>query len=178
VLPRDIGSPVTAFGVDSNGNKLKSVTVYAYGVARNRLYQAAKRLHVPLTLTDDPGQTDMIVTLKNYYRRRPKLIVDAERRGTPIFVLRANTLTQMENFLMDVFQKEDAGSDDPFGEAMRETETAILRVRAGQEFVDLLPRSSHIRRRQHELVQKARLDSESFGDEPQRRVRIYNRRLA
>ncbi|MCC6805282.1 MAG: AAA family ATPase [Anaerolineae bacterium] len=165
--------------VENGGSKLKPVSVYAYGVARNRLYQAARRLHVPLTLTDDAGQSDMIVTLKNYYRRRPKLIVDAERRGTPIFVLRANTITQMENFLMDVFQKEDTRSEsgDPFGEAMREVEKAITLVRSGQEYVDLAPRPSSIRRRQHELAHRARLDSESFGDEPQRRVRIY-RRLA
>jgi stage III sporulation protein SpoIIIAA len=178
-------SEASRFEVSADsGSKIKPVTVYAYGVARNRLYQAARRLHVPLTLTDDAGQSDMIVTLKNYYRRRPKLIVDAERRGTPIFVLRANTITQMENFLMDVFQsearfgKEDSdASDDPFGEAMRETEKAITLVRSGQEFVDLTPRSSRIRRRQHELAQRARLESESFGDEPKRRVRIY-RRLA
>ncbi len=165
-------------GVEVGSNKMKPVSVYAYGVARNRLYQAARRLHVPLTLTDDAGQSDMIVTLKNYYRRRPKLIVDAERRGTPIFVLRANTITQMENFLMDVFQKEDSrASEDPFGEAMREVEKAILQVRSGQEYVDLAPRPSSIRRRQHELAHRARLESESFGDEPRRRVRI-SRRLA
>jgi len=163
-------------GVDANGSKMKPVSVYAYGVARNRLYQAARRLHVPLTLTDDAGTADMIVTLKNYYRRRPKLIVDAERRGTPIFVLRANTITQMENFLMDVFQKEEGRpTDDPFGDAMRETEAAILQVRSGQEFVDLTPRSATIRRRQHELAHRARLESESYGDEPKRRVRISNR---
>ena len=163
-------------GVDANGSKMKAVSVYAYGVARNRLYQAARRLHVPLTLTDDAGTADMIVTLKNYYRRRPKLIVDAERRGTPIFVLRANTITQMENFLMDVFQKEEGRpTDDPFGDAMRETEAAILQVRSGQEFVDLTPRSATIRRRQHELAHRARLESESYGDEPKRRVRISNR---
>src|SRR5664279_6029199 len=123
---------------------MKPVSVYAYGVARNRLYQAARRMHVPLTLTEDAGQSDMIVTLKNYYRRRPKLIVDAERRGTPIYVLRANTITQMENFLMDVFQKEEPRgvSGDPFGEAMRETEKAITQVRAGQEHIDLAPRPS------------------------------------
>ena len=165
-------------GGEANGSKMKPVSVYAYGVARNRLYQAAKRLHVPLGLTDDAGQSDMIVTLKNYYRRRPKLIVDAERRGTPIFVLRANTITQMENFLLDVFQKEDnRAADDPFGEAMREVEKAIVQVRSGEEFVDLPPRPSSIRRRQHEMAHRARLDSESYGDEPQRRVRIY-RRLA
>ncbi len=149
------------------------MSAYAYGVARNRLYAASRRLHVPLTLTDDAGQADMIVTLKNYYRRRPKLIVDAERRGTPVYVLRANTVTQMENFLMDVFQKDDIRSDDPFGEAMRETETAIMQVRAGEDYVDLAPRPSKIRRRQHEMAHRARLESESFGDEPQRRVRIY-----
>ena len=158
-------------------NKFKPVSVYAYGVARNRLYAASRRLHVPLTLTDDAGQADMIVTLKNYYRRRPKLIVDAERRGTPIYVLRANTITQMENFLMDVFQKDDIRSDDPFGEAMRETEKAIMQVRAGEDYVDLPPRPSSIRRRQHEMAHRARLESESYGDEPQRRVRIYRSSL-
>src|SRR5690606_9578301 len=87
--------------VGLNGT-LTGMRVYAYGVARNRLQQAARRLRVPLTLVDDFAQADAIVTLKNYYRRRPKLIVDAERRGTPIYVLRANTVSQMENFLMDV----------------------------------------------------------------------------
>ena len=52
---------------------------------------------------------------------------------------------------------------------------AITLVRSGQEFVDLAPRPSSIRRRQHELAHRARLESESFGDEPKRRVRISNR---
>src|SRR5690606_617678 len=98
----------------NGGGEGRPMTVYAYGVARNRLQQAARRLHVPLNIIDDFGQSEAVVTLKNYYRRRPKLIVDAERRGMPIYVLRANTVTQMENFLIDVFQLE-ARSSDPFG---------------------------------------------------------------
>jgi hypothetical protein len=156
-------------------NRGKAMTVYAYGVARNRLQQAARRLHLPLTLVDEPAQVDMIVTLKNYYRRRPKLIVDAERKGTPIYVLRANTVSQMENFLTDVFgQDREAGtSEDPFGGAMRETKDAILQVRNGIQYVDLAPQAAPIRRRQHEMAHKARLDSESYGDEPIRFVRIF-----
>lgn len=158
------------------GGNMQSMRVYAYGVARNRLQQAARRLRVPLTLVDDFGQADAIVTLKNYYRRRPKLIVDAERRGTPIYVLRANTVSQMENFLMDVFQTEgDVVSEDPFGEAMRETKAAIMQVRAGADYVDLAPQASHIRRRQHEIARQARLDTISYGEEPQRHVRIRRR---
>jgi stage III sporulation protein SpoIIIAA len=151
---------------------MKPVKVYAYGVARNRLQQAAKRLRVPLLLEDDFSQADAIVTLKNYYRRRPKLIVDAERRGTPIYVLRANTITQMENFLVDVFQPGGADDDDPFGEAMRETESAITQVIAGAPFIDLAPQASHVRRRQHLIARRAHLASVSFGREPQRFVRI------
>src|SRR5690606_11622563 len=129
--------------------------VYAYGVARNRLQQAARRLRVPLTMVDDFAQADAIVTLKNYYRRRPKLIVDAERRGTPIYVLRANTVSQMENFLMDVFQTEGGTvEEDPFGQAIRETKQAILQVRAGAEYVDLAPQAKHIRRKQHEAARQ------------------------
>ncbi len=150
----------------------KEVRVYAYGVARNRLQQAGRRLRVPITLTDDFSQADAIVTLKNYYRRRPKLIVDAERRGTPIYVLRANTVTQMENFLSDMFQLEHEGGYSSFGEAMQETEQAIRRVQSGEDEVDLSPQSSEVRRMQHEMANKAQLGSRSFGREPMRHVRI------
>lgn len=160
-------APFTAAQAGEN----RPMTVYAYGVARNRLQQAARRLHVPLNIIDDFGQSDAVVTLKNYYRRRPKLIVDAERRGMPIYVLRANTVTQMENFLIDVFQLE-ARPNDPFGEAIREAEAAIMKIRAGADYVDLSPQATHVRARQHQLARQAQLETRSFGEEPMRYVRI------
>jgi stage III sporulation protein SpoIIIAA len=162
---------------DGNEPRGQTMRVYAYGVARNRLQQASRRLHVSLNVVDDVGQADAIVTLKNYYRRRPKLIVDAERRGTPIYVLRANTQSQMESFVADVFNIEGGVDDggDPFEDAMREVRAAILRVQAGTQFVDLTPQDPQIRRLQHQMARKARLESESFGEEPERRVRISKR---
>ena len=159
---------------NGNGNAaLQPLRLYAYGVARNRLMQSARRLHVPASVVDDFNQTDAIVTIKNDYRRRPKLIVDAERRGTPIYVLRANTVSQIENFLIDLYGLEDiVRPDDPYGMAMEETKSAILRVRNGAEYVDLNPQDPDTRRRQHEMARQARLYSESYGDEPERRVRI------
>ncbi len=160
-----------------DGGPLQNLNVYAYGVARNRLQQAARRLHVPLTVANDLGGAEAVVTLKNYYRRRPKLIVDAERRGMPIYVLRANTISQMENFLIDVFKLEVTPLD-PFGEALRETEQAIMQVRAGAEFIDLHPQDSSIRRRQHQMARSEEMVSRSYGDDPQRHVRIYRREPA
>jgi len=96
--------------------ELQPVRVYAYGVARNRLAQAARRMRVPLIIVEDLTDIGAIITLKNYYRRRPKLIVDAERRGVGIYVLRANTVSQMEDFISDLFHLNLAESSAGNGE--------------------------------------------------------------
>ncbi len=153
----------------------KAVRVYAFGVARNRLQQAARRLHIPMTMVDDPSQVDMIVTLKNYYRRRPKLIVDAERRGTPIYVLRANTVTQMESFLNDMFHKDNGEDEDGYPDGIREVRDAVYKIKTGTPYVDLSPQPPETRRRQHEFAKQAGLDSESMGVEPDRFVRLSRR---
>ncbi|GAB1419995.1 AAA family ATPase [Anaerolineales bacterium] len=155
-------------------DNMKTLHIYVYGVARNRLYQAGKRLNVPLEVVEDLEMADAVVTLKNYYRKRPRAIVIAEREGKPIFVLRSNTVSQMENFLIDLFKLE-VRSESPFGEAMTEVESAIMSLRSGAYSVDLTPQSSHVRRRQHELARSANLYSESHGEEPKRFVRIYNK---
>lgn len=168
-------SPATNFVPrSSDAEQLQQLKIYAYGVARNRLQQGARRLHVPLQVVDDLGGADAVVTLKQYYRRRPRLIVDAERRGMPIYVLRANTVSQMENFLIDIFKLE-VNPLDPFGEALRETEDAITIVQSGAEYVDLAPQESNIRKQQHDLARQANLASKSFGIEPGRHVRILRR---
>lgn len=156
-----------------NNNGLKPIKAYVYGIARDRLAQSARRLNVPLSLVEDADEADVIITLKNYYRRRPKLIVEAERRGTSVYVLRANTVTQMENFLFDLFQLEER-EDDPASQALREAEDAIEQVRVGQRSIDLRPQPNHLRRRQHDLARQANLISHSYGTEPQRYVRILS----
>ena len=152
---------------------LRPISVYAYGVARNRLEQAARRLSVPLMITDDFGEAEAIVTLKTHYRRRPRLITDGEKRGLSIYVLRANTVTQMENFLLDLFRLNGRKEPDPFGEAMVEAENAISRIRAGEDYIDLKPQASQVRKRQHQLARRAHMQSASVGDEPRRYVTIY-----
>ena len=156
-----------------DGRSLRPVSVYAYGVARNRLEQAARRLSVPLLLTDDFGEAEAIVTLKTHYRRRPRLISDGEKRGLSIYVLRANTVTQMENFLVDLFRLNGRREADVFGEALQEAEQAISRIRAGEDYIDLKPQASQVRKRQHQLARRARMQSASVGNEPRRYVTIY-----
>ena len=155
-------------------SKLEPVRVYPYGVARNRLAQAAKRLSVPAIIVNDLGSANVLVTLRSYYRKRERPIIDAENRNMPIYVLRSNTVKQMQRFLTDLFNlaMDPSGgvSADPI---MQQTRAAIEAVRNGERWVELPPASSYIRRMQHEMARDARLVSHSYGKEPRRRVRIY-----
>ncbi len=152
----------------------KPVRVYPYGVARNRLSQASKRLGVPVVVVDDAGEADLLVTLRSYYRDHQRPIIDAEHRGIPIYVLRANTINQMQQFLGDVFNLAAEPDEEPTSEpALQETQAAINAVLNGERWVELPPATAYIRRLQHQMARQANLTSHSYGKEPRRRVRIF-----
>ena len=56
---------------------------------------------------------------------------------------------------------------------MREAEEAAYQVMLDSRAVELSPQTSYIRRQQHQLAEKYRLQSRSTGLEPNRRVRIF-----
>ncbi len=151
---------------------LQPIKIFPYGVGQNRLRQAARTLRLPLTLVDDLDDADVLMTLKSYYRKHPQPITTAERLGKPVYVLRSNTVIQMEACLADIFSL-DAGDVDPMSIAMRETQDAIRKVLAGARNVELTPQKANVRREQHQLARRAKLLSHSLGREPNRRVRIY-----
>jgi len=148
------------------------VRVFPYGIARSRLERAARRMHTPVRLVKDLGEAGVLITTKRLYRKRPRVIADAEQRGLPIYVLRANTVAQMEACLTDIFDLENRPSGS-LQRALREAEEAIRQVQEGAGDVTLAPQSAYIRRRQHEMAYAANLSSESHGKEPHRQVRIY-----
>lgn len=153
---------------------LQTVRVFAYGVARNRLSQAAKRLGVPAVIVTDVGEADALVTLRTYYRNREQTVMDAEHRGLPIYVLRANTVAQVEQFLGDLYNiSEQQHPRDSMDSVREETQHAISAVLNGERWVDLPPGTSLVRRLQHELARNAELVSHSYGKEPRRHVRIF-----
>ena len=153
---------------------LQPVRIYPYGVAKNRLSQAAKRIGVPAVIVNEPGNADVLVTLRSYYRKRQRTITDAENRNIPIYVLRANTINQMQQFLSDLFNLTiDLSSESSLEPVIQETQAAIQAVMNGERWIELQPASSPIRRLQHQMVREANLLSHSYGKEPRRRVRIF-----
>jgi stage III sporulation protein SpoIIIAA len=155
------------------GTALQTVRVYAYGVARNRLMQAAKRLGVPAIVVRDVSEADALVTLRTYYRNRQQTVIEAEQRGMPIYVLRANTVAQVEQFLSDLYSLSAQAPRDTMDDVRSETQQAISAVLNGERWVDLPPGPSLVRRLQHEMARSAELVSHSYGKEPRRHVRIF-----
>ncbi|HLF90497.1 MAG TPA: R3H domain-containing nucleic acid-binding protein [Anaerolineales bacterium] len=173
-LPPFVEQLESKIEASSRRAKISTVRIYPYGVARNRLAQASKRLGVPALITREVGEADVLVTLRSYYRKRQHAIVDAEHRGMPIYVLRANTINQMEQFLTELFNlSRNEGGDENEEGILSNTRAAIDAVLNGENWVELPPASSYIRRIQHEMARQARLVSHSYGKEPYRRVRIF-----
>lgn len=156
--------------------QLQVVKVYPYGVARNRLMQSAKRIGVPAVVVRTIDEADALITLRSYYRDHQATIVEAERRGMPIYVLRANTINQIEQFLTDLFNISNGESGLPPSvddDVRSETQAAIAAVMNGERYVDMPPASPVVRRIQHEMAREAELVSHSYGKEPRRYVRIF-----
>jgi hypothetical protein len=152
----------------------RPVRIFPYGIGQNRLRAAANSLNVSLEIVAEINDADIVMTLKNYYRQKPQPIVDAERRSVPVYVLRSNTVTQMEQCLLDIFHLNGPNSEASFDVAMREAQDAIQRLLKGAESAELQPQSAAIRSQQHQLARAANLVSHSYGREPHRRVRIFN----
>ncbi|BBB47035.1 R3H domain-containing nucleic acid-binding protein [Pelolinea submarina] len=153
---------------------LEKIAIYPYGVARNRMEQASKKLGVPAVVARDLRQADVLITLKSYYRKHQKPIVTAEEHGIPIYVLRSNSGNQIEQAFIELFNLNEAvGRNVNLEEVNTQTLEAIDAVQNGQRWVDLPPASARVRRIQHELVREADLVSHSYGKEPNRHVRIF-----
>jgi stage III sporulation protein SpoIIIAA len=168
-----VGRPA-APAVETRRTPLQTARVYPYGVSRDRLVQAAKRLGVPAMIVKDAGEADVLVTLRSYYRDRQQAVMQAEHRGMPIYVLRANTVSQMEQFLSDLFNlSEVIPAAGEMEDVKSQTQAAIAAVLNGERWVDLPPGPATVRRLQHELARDAELISHSYGKEPRRHVRIF-----
>ena len=124
---------------------------------------------MPVIVARDPGEADVVMTLKSEYRQKTGGLREAEDRGLPIYVLKSNTIVQMEASLTSIFSLEV----DPREAALHEAEEAIGLVMQRAEPVELSPQNAYIRRLQHQMAERANLISRSRGREPYRRVRLY-----
>jgi hypothetical protein len=165
VAEGDFGETILTPG----GSPLPTLRILPQGISRKRLEQAIRDLQLPVQIAREVEEADVVMTLKNEYKQKTPMLREAEERALPIYVLKANTIPQMQSSLTSIFSLEI----DPREAAMRETEEAIGMVLNNSEPVELSPQNAYIRRLQHQMAERANLVSRSRGREPYRRVRLY-----
>jgi stage III sporulation protein SpoIIIAA len=151
------------------GAPLPTLRILPQGISRKRLEQAIRDLQLPVVIARDVDDADVVMTLRNEYKQKTPMLREAEDRALPIYVLKSNTVPQMQSSLTSIFSLEI----DPREAAMRETEDAIGIVLNNSEPVELSPQNAYIRRLQHQMAERANIVSRSRGREPYRRVRLY-----
>jgi hypothetical protein len=148
---------------------LPTLRVLPQGISRKRLEQAIRELQLPVIVARDVDEADVVMTIRSEYKQKTPMVREAEERAMPIYVLKNNTIPQMQSSLTSIFALEI----DPRDAALRETEDAIGLVLNRSEAVELSPQNAYIRRLQHQMAERANLVSRSRGREPYRRVRLY-----
>ncbi|XFA73150.1 AAA family ATPase [Thermosynechococcaceae cyanobacterium Okahandja] len=172
--------------VGPNGEELP-LHVFPYAVSRHHLEQAIQTLHLPIVITRDIDQADVILTLRSHLKGESKLRHLAHIHHLPVHTIKTNSMAQIVRGLRHLLGIEEpppaeaadlslfspSGSDDEL-EALEEARLAVEEIVLPKgQAVELLPRSANIRRMQHELIEHYQLTSCSFGEEPNRRLRIY-----
>ncbi|MCT7972227.1 R3H domain-containing nucleic acid-binding protein [Laspinema olomoucense] len=169
-----------------NGEDLP-LHVYPYGVSRHQLDQVIRTLALPVVVTKDIDSADVVLAVRSHVKNHSKLRQMSKNRQVPIFTINSSSVPKIAHSLRRMLHLEEggtpevsdvslfahSGSDDEI-EALEEARLAVeqIVIPKGQP-VELLPRGGQVRKMQHELVEHYRLKSCSFGDEPNRRLRIY-----
>ena len=168
--------------------KESEVRVFLFGVGRDKLEVASTESGIPVQIVNELRRADLVLTTKTHYRRGSQLVRIAESSGTPVCVLRKNTMPQLQEFLGTVIKdwhgaengqvgslisKLDYDDNEPpftsgnsspaMEKAMDEAEHAANRVLSGEQTVHLAPQRSYIRRLQHLLGQRYNVASVSQG---------------
>jgi stage III sporulation protein SpoIIIAA len=151
--------------------------ILPYGVNKGKLQQAMASSAAAVELVSEMAEADLLLTTKNFYRRRTRALLDAEEQGKPVYVLRKNTTTQIHQFLRALARSQPRqATRAEVGKAIEEVEQAASRIAdEGNHQADLSPQVAYIRHLQHVFAEEHGLASSSTGREPTRRVVLYRR---
>ena len=166
--------------------------LYIYGVNNQDLKSLIKTLRLPIIITKEIQSCRCnFSALANLVKSNRKLRQISHSKKITIHTIQSNSLLQIAKALRllvkstPTVSKPNAKSKPSQKKVskiitkelltpLEETRLVIEEVIIPQKTtIDLLPRSSSIRKLQHELIRHYQLSGISVGKEPNRRLRIY-----
>ena len=180
-------SPRQETSNDISKDRYLDEKIFMFGISRDKLEAAQAETGITVETSNELKRATLVLTTKTHYRRGAQLVRVAETSGTPVYVLRKNTMPQIIDFLHTLARNKGiavrvtGGTPDTsppsskitIEDAMQEAESAAQKILEGEFSVLLAPQRPYVRRLQHMLADKFSLASTSKGKEPERGVLIY-----
>lgn len=167
-----------------NYNYSKKVLIYSYSVNIKNLNAAIELMQIPLQITRDIINANAILAIRSSVRQNSKLRQIAKTKQITIYTIHNSSVSNIIRAFKQIldldqvhqFQWEYVYKTKNFQEliALSETQRAIETiVLLKKQSVELLSQSPSVRKLQYQLIESYKLRSRSFGEEPERMLRIY-----
>ena len=164
----DLSHQIENISGDAGGR----IRIFPYAVSRSQLERVIRSMRMPAEVTKNLSDADAMLILKAYVKSASRLISEAESRQVPTYVVKSNTIPQIQKTLREVMHLEPQYVNEEDA-AIKEAREGVDRAMKTGQVIELAPHTAPIRRLQHEIVEKYQLKSQSLGDEPNRRVAIF-----
>ena len=170
-----------------NEQKEKFTFLYIYGINNQDIKSLIKTLKLPIIITKEIQYADSILALANLVKNNRKLKQISHSKKITIHTIQSNSLLQISKALRLITKRKSPSplqtktetskvADlicQEFLTPLEETRLAIEEIVIAKKIaIDLFPRTSRIRKQQHELVSHYQLTGISVGKEKNRRLRI------
>ena len=174
-------------GVLKNELKEKFTFLYVYGINNQDIKSLIKTLGLPIIITKEIQYADAILALANLVKNNRKLKQISHSKKITIHTIQKNSLLSIAKALRLLAKRESltpikkksentniAGIiSKEFLTPLEETRLAIEEVVITKNIpIDLMPRTSRLRKQQHELIAHYQLKGVSVGQGQNRRLRI------
>lgn len=160
------------------------VFLYPYSIKLEQIKAIIETLQLPLCLTKDLTNSDVILALRSNVKQNTKLRQIAKAKHITIYTVHSSNISHITRALRKIldlnivshinWKELYKGKNQKQMEALEEARFAIEKIVVNKkQVVELLARSDDLRKMQYNLVQFYNLRARSFGQGPNRRLRIY-----
>ena len=173
---------------DSSKLLTREISLYTYGINIQELNAIIRTLRLPIVITKEIQSANAVLALENLVKNNRRLKQISYSRKTTIYTIQRHSLLEIVKTLQKLSNKYNTFPaikkqnirktsriiDKELLTPLEETRLSIEEIIIpNHKILDLLPRTSSVRKLQHDLIEHYQLNSSDVGNELNKRVRIY-----
>ena len=179
---------------DSSKLLTREISLYTYGINTQELNAIIRTLRLPIVITKEIQSANAVLALENLVKNNRRLKQISYPRKTTIHTIQRHSLLEIVKTLQKLgnkyntfpaikkqnIRKTSRIIDKELLTPLEETRLSIEEIIIpNHKILDLLPRTSSVRKLQHDLIEHYQLNSSDVGNGLNKRVRIYpNKKIA